>query len=110
MGILFSVKIFDVVFSRDLYVLRFPEFKKWLLEIGLCICVHVCMWLQGEYLALYISKTNKDTNFKFYSHCYISTKIIFPGFGESWETGSVVWETGNETGSEYVKKGSNDFL
>ena len=68
MEVLFSVKIFDVEFSPDLYVLRSAESKKvvfrnWSEHMYMCVCV----WLQGEYLALYISKTNKDRNTKFYT-------------------------------------------
>ena len=70
----------------------------------------VCMWLQGEYLALYISKISKDRNTKFYAQYQTSAQIIFPGFDENRKTGSRVGKTGNETGTEYLKNGSNDFL
>ena len=36
--------------------------------------------------------------------------MIFPGFGENRETGSEIRQTGDETGSEWLKNGSNDFL
>ena len=66
MEILFSVKSFDIELPPDLYVLRSPESKKvvfgnWSMHMCVCVC------LQGEYLALYISKTNKDRNTKFYT-------------------------------------------
>ena len=69
----FTVKIFDFEFSSVLHAMRSSETKKkGGLEIGLwvclslCVCVCVRMWLQGKYLALYVSKTNKDRNTKFY--------------------------------------------
>ena len=39
MEVLFSVKIFYVEFSPDLYVLNPPELKKWFLETGLCVYI-----------------------------------------------------------------------
>ena len=44
MEVLFSVKIFDVEFSPDLYVLRSPESKKvvsgnWSVRMYVCVCV-----------------------------------------------------------------------
>ena len=70
-------KISDVEFSPDLYVLRSPESKKvvfrnWSVRMYVRIYVCVCVWLQGEYLALYISKTNKDRNTKFYTEYHTS--------------------------------------
>ena len=46
MEVLFSVKIFDVEFSPDLYVLRSPESKKvafgnWSVRMYVCACVRV---------------------------------------------------------------------
>ena len=47
MEVLFSVKIFDVEFSPDLYVLRSPESKKvvfgnWSVRMYVCVCVCDC--------------------------------------------------------------------
>ena len=49
MEVLFSVKIFDVEYSTDLYVLRFPESKKivfgnWSVRMYVYVCVfaYVC--------------------------------------------------------------------
>ena len=53
---------------------------------------------------------NKDRNTKFYAQYQTSAWIIFPGFDENRKTGSWVGKTGNETGTEYLKNGSNDFL
>ena len=46
MEVLFSVKIFDVEFSPDLYVLMSPESKKvvfgnWSVSMYVCVCVCV---------------------------------------------------------------------
>ena len=71
--------------------------------------MRVCYYF-GKYLALYISKTNKDRNTRFNTQYQINVRIIFPGFGENRKTGSVVGRTGNETRSKYLKNGSNDFL
>ena len=79
-----------------------------ILQIGLCVCM--CMWLQAEYLAFHIFKTNKDRNTKFYAQYQTSAKIIFPGFEENRKTGNGVGQTENETGSECLRNGSNDFL
>ena len=62
--------------------------------------------LIGEYLALYISKTNKDRNTKFYTEYLTNAQIIFPSFEENRKTRSKV----GLTGSEHLKNGSNDFL
>ena len=62
---LLSVKLFDVDFSPDLYVLRSPESKKVVFWKLVFAYVRVCVWLPGEYLALYISKTNTDRNTKY---------------------------------------------
>ena len=71
----------------------------------------VCMRLQGEYLALYTSKTNNYRNNKFYASQYqTSAQIIFLDFEENRKAGNGVGQTGNETKSEYLKNGSNDFL
>ena len=66
--------------------------------------------LQGQYLVLYISKINKDNNTKFYTQYQTNAQIIFPGFEKNRKTGSGVGQKGNETGSEYIKNGANDFL
>ena len=34
--------------------------------VWVCVRVCVCKWVEGEYLALYISKINKDRNTRFY--------------------------------------------
>ena len=70
----------------------------------------MCVQLQDGYLAFYSSKTNEDKNTKFYTQYQTSAQIIFLSFDKNWETGSGVEHTGNETGSEYLKNGSNDFL
>ena len=57
MEVLFSVKIFDVEFSPALYVLG-PVSPKKSFWKSVCAYVCVCVWLQGEYLAPYISRTN----------------------------------------------------
>ena len=72
MEALFPVKIFDVEFSPDLYVLRSPESKKvvfgnWSACMYACVCIFSVCELYGEYVALYISKFNKDRNTKFYA-------------------------------------------
>ena len=55
MEVLFSVKIFDVEFSHDLYVLRSPESKKvvfgnWSVRMYVCVCVTL-KWI---FSALYL--------------------------------------------------------
>ena len=64
--VLLSVKICDIEFSPDLYVLGSFESKKVVFEnysVSVCVCVwDVCVCVGGEYSALYISKTNKDRN------------------------------------------------
>ena len=82
--------------------------QKSFLEIGLWVCMYV--WLQDEYLELYISKIIKDKNTKFNTECQISVKIILLSFEENRKTGSGVGQTGNGSGSEYLINGSNDFL
>ena len=61
MEVFFSVKTFDVhliyMFWDSL------SLKNWFLEIDL----YVYVWLCGEYLALYIHKTNEDRNTKFHT-------------------------------------------
>ena len=64
MDVLFSVKIFDDEFSPNLNILTSPEskkvvFGKWF--VSMCVCER----LYGEYLALYIYKTNEDRSNKF---------------------------------------------
>ena len=68
METLFSAKIFVIEASHNLHVLKFPEFKKWFLKIGICVCM--C----GEYSALYISKANKDRDTKFYTRYQTFTR------------------------------------
>ena len=75
-----------------------------------CACECVRMWLQGVYLVLYICKTNKYRNTKFCTQYHTSALIIFPGFEENRKNGSGEGQTGNETGSENLKNGSNDLL
>ena len=63
MKVLFSIKIVDVKFLPDLYVLRSSDSKKvvfgnWSVRMYVC----VCMRLQGAYLVFSISKINKDSN------------------------------------------------
>ena len=48
MDVLFSVKIFDIEFSPDLHVLRSPESKKVVLEIGLCVCICVHVYVTAR--------------------------------------------------------------
>ena len=68
MEISFSIRIFNVEFLPDLYVLRFPELKKLVLEIDLFVCIRVCVRLYGEHLAFYNSETDKDRTRKFCAH------------------------------------------
>ena len=103
MEVLFSVKILDIEFSPDLYFLRSPKCKK---EVSGNWSLRMYVWLQGEYLVLYIFKTNTDRNTKFYTQYKTGAYIIFSGFEENWKAGSKV----GQTGSEYLKNGSNDFL
>ena len=35
---------------------------------------------------------------------------MFSSFEKNWENGSAIEYTGNETGNEYLKNGSNDLL
>ena len=74
--VLFPIKILDVEFSLDLYVLRSPEFKVVFENQSVRMYVRMWVWLQGEYLALYIFKTNKDRSTKFYTE--YQTSAIFP--------------------------------
>ena len=46
----------------------------------------MCVWLQGDYLALDISKTNKHINTKFYTQYQTRVEITFSGFDENRET------------------------
>ena len=69
--------------------------KIWFSEIDLSIvcgyvCVGLCEWFYGKYLALDISKTNKDWSTKFYAKYQLFIEKIFPGFRENRETGSVL--------------------
>ena len=41
--------------------------KKVVFRFRLSVCLRVYVWLCGEFLALYISKTNQDKNTKFYA-------------------------------------------
>ena len=59
MEVLFSTKIFVIEFLSDLYFLN-P--KKWFFRK---VYMFVCLW--SEYSELYIPKTNKDRNIKFYT-------------------------------------------
>ena len=62
MEVLFSVKIFDVEFSPDLYILKSPQFKKvvfgnWSVRMCACVCVRMCVHV-CEYVCVCDSKVN----------------------------------------------------
>ena len=100
------IKTFDIEFLLCLCILMSFESKNIIFGFSLCVCAYLC----EQYSALCISKTNKDRNTKFYTQYHTNAQIIFVGFDENRETGSGVGKPGNETESEYLKNGSNDFL
>ena len=73
-------------------------FINWFVRMHVCVCVR----LRGEYLAFYISKTNKDRKTKFCTQYQINELIMFPGFGKNRKTGSDLRGNGNKTESEYL--------
>ena len=104
--VLHSAKIFDIEFPPDLYVRRSSQSKSVVFENrSVCICVYVCDFV-GENSTLYVPKTNKNRNTKFYAQYYISIQIILPSKKKKKSGGKTL----NETGNEYLKKGLNDFL
>ena len=98
------MKKFDFEILTYFYVLRSPEF---IYTIPTVMHAYMCVWdrerLRGKYLALYISKTNKDTNTKCYAKYQINAQIIFPILRENPKTGSYVGWTGYEIKSENFK-------
>ena len=64
--ILCLIKIFKIDFYPDLYVISYQKIYQ---ESGFWknSHTHLCVWLYGEYLELFISKTVKDKNNKFYT-------------------------------------------
>ena len=67
----------------------------------------VCVWLYGEYSALYISKTNKNRNTKFNTQYQINVLIVFLDFAENQKKKK---KKKKKNRSEYYENGSKDFL
>ena len=69
MEVLFSVKIFDIEFSPDLHILRFPEckngdFENWSVRMRVHVYICVCVAIRGTFITF---KTKYYGSAKFYT-------------------------------------------